>query len=481
MKPTEIIPGATLRPRVAVAGTSSFIGAAVCSALSSRFEVVVLTRSMVRAMSGGNEGVEVRTCDHFARRELAVALRGVDYAVYLVRNWDPSALLDQARSRDMDLLMADNFAWAAERAGVKQILCRVPLVTSRHRFTSCHASEMEEVLNSHGVPVTVLRTSLVLGPGGELSKLLANMVRRLPAIPLPSLAETQVRPVHLEGFLTAVQHCVGNPQTFSKAFDIFGPEPISFRWMLKETARILGRHPRLVSCPGMPSELFRVMLRLLQPSLHPDFLGYLLDMFSDDTSGMENPVEKQVAQTWKPLREVLGTSVRAACEGLTTPPLQRVLDDEVIRQMQRVRSIQRLRLPEGRNAEWLADHYFIWLGNLLRPFIRTKRDRDGSWTVDLKPFGITLLYLTFRPDHSSPNRRMFMITSGVLARYLGGRKARMEFRDLLNGRYSLVAIHDFAPSLSWSFYRFTQAVVHGLVMKGFQVHMKDLAGAEPLS
>jgi len=149
--------------------------------------------------------------------------------------------------------------------------------------------------------------------------------------------------------------------------------------------------------------------------------------------------------------------------------------------MQRVRSIQRLRLPEGRNAEWLADHYFIWLGNLLRPFIRTKRDRDGSWTVDLKPFGITLLYLTFRPDHSSPNRRMFMITSGVLARYLGGRKARMEFRDLLNGRYSLVAIHDFAPSLPWSFYRFTQAVVHGLVMKGFQVHMKDLAGAEPLS
>ena len=74
---------------------------------------------------------------------------------------------------------------------------------------------------------------------------------------------------------------------------------------------------------------------------------------------------------------------------------------------------------------------------------------------------------------------MFMISGGALAGYLGGRKARLEFRDLLKGRYSMVAIHDFAPSLPWFFYRFTQAVVHSLVMKGFQTHMKELADTGP--
>lgn len=470
-----------VRPRVAVAGTSSFIGAAVCRTLSARFEVAILTRSMVRAMSGGGSGFAVRACDHFARRELAAALQGVDYAVYLVRNWDPSALLDQARSRDMDLLMADNFGWAAARAGVNQILCRAPLVKSPHRFTACHAMEMEEVLTSHGVPVTVLRTGLVLGPGGELSNLLATMVRRLPIILLPGLAETPLRPVHLEGFLTAVEHCVGNPGTYGRSFDIFGPEPVSLRWMLKETARLLGRHPRLISWPGMPNALFKSILKILHPSLHPDFLTYLLDMFSDDTSGQDNPVEQKVAQVWKPLREAFDASVLATCDKVKNPPLQRVLDDEIIRQNQRVRSIQRMLLPEGRNAEWLADHYFSWLGNLLRPFIQTKRDRDGSWTVRLKPLGITLLHLPFKPDHSSPGRRMYMISGGALAQYLGGRKGRMEFRDLLHGRYSMVAIHDFTPSLPWSFYRFTQAIVHGLVMKGFQMHMQHLANSGPKS
>ena len=473
------IPEAPTRPRIAIAGTSSFVGAAVCRALAPHYEVAALTRSVARAMTVGDEGVEVRPCDHFSRLELESALQGVDYAIYLVHNRDPSARLDQAQSRDMDLLVADNFAWAAARAGVKQILCREPLVNAPHRRSARNARELVEVLKSHGVPVTVLRTGLVLGPGGELSKLLASMVQRLPVIPLPRLAESRLRPIHLEGFLSAVEDCVGNPETFGKSFDLYGSEAVTLRWMLEETARLLGRRARFLAWPGMPKSLFWLLLKLLRPTLHPDFLTYLFDMVAADTPGQDNPVERKVIRNWKPLRETLEASVQAARVGLAAPSPQRVLDDEVIRQLHRVRSIQRLRLPEERNAEWLADHYFQWLGTLMRPFIRTERQSDGSWTVRQRPGGINMLQLTFKPDHSSPSRRMYFITGGALARLLGGRTARLEFRDLLGGRYSMFAIHDFNPSLPWVFYRFTQAVIHGLVMKGFQGHMEQLAEGGP--
>jgi len=467
------------RPRIAVAGSSSFIGAALCRALAPRFEVVALTRSMARAMAGGEGDIELRPCDHFSRKELVAALQGVDYAIYLVHNRDPSARLDQAQSRDMDLLVADNFAWAAARNGVKQILCRTPLVAAPHRRTARDAREMEEVLRSHGVPLTVLRTGLVLGPGGELSKLLVAMVRRLPWIPLPRLAHTRLRPIPLEAFLEAAQHCVGHPESFDQAFDVFGPESISLHWMLEETAVLLGRPARFLAWPAMPRRLFGALLRALRPTLHPDFLLYLLDMFSGDTPGEDNPVASRVAQDWKPLRQTLEASVQAerAAAGRRLP--QREKDDEAIRQMGRVRSIQRLRLPEGRNAQWLADHYFAWLGTLMGLFIRTQRDEDGSWTVRQRP-GLTLLQLTFKPTHSTPDRRMYFITGGLLARFLGGRTARLEFRDLLGGRYSIVAIHDFDPALPWYFYRFTQAVIHGLVMKGFQGHMEQKAEGGPM-
>ena len=451
----------------------------MCRELAPRFRVTVLTRSMARAMAGGEGGMEIRPCDHFSRSELASALQGVEYAIYLVHNRDPSARLDQAQARDMDLLVADNFAWAAARAGVQQILCRAPLVTGTHGPTARDAREMEAVLCSHGVPVTVLRTGLVMGPGGELSRLLASLVRRLPLIPLPRLAETRLRPIHLAGFLGAVRHCVGNPETFGQAFDVFGPEPITLRGMLEETAELLGRRPRFLAWPGMPRGLFSGLLRLLRPTLHPDFLTYLLDMFSDDTPGEDNLVARQVAQGWLPLRRVLEASVRAARQEANVRPAQRKVDDEAIRQSGRVRSIQRLRLPERRNAEWLADHYFDWLGALMRPFIRTERHRDGSWTVWQKPGGLAMLHLAFQADRSSPDRRLYFITGGALARLLGGRTARLEFRDLLGGQYSMVAIHDFDPSLPWVFYRFTQAVIHGLVMKGFQGHMEQLADGGP--
>ena len=462
------------RPRVALAGTSGFIGAALCEALGARCDLRILTRSMARTAERPQD--DLRPCDHFSRKELLKALEGVDGAIYLVHNRDPSARLDQAQARDMDLLVADNFAWAAARNGVKQIVCRAPLVDRLERPSARDAQERLEVMAAHGVPLTVLRTGLVVGPGGELARLLVRLVRRLPAIPLPALADRPLHPLHLGSLLAAFSHCVGNPETLGRAYDIGGPEAVTLRTMLEDAAALAGRRPRFLDWPDMPEGAFRALLRLVNPTLHPEFATYLVDAFASAQPGEANPVQALATRDWRPFRETLSASIQARARGL--PRQQRRQDDEAIRQLGRVRSIQRLHLPATRNAQWLADHYFGWLGTLLKPFVATQRDPDGSWTVRQRPGGFRLLRLDFQPAHSSPDRRMYFITGGLLARALGGRTARLEFRDVLGGRFSLVAIHDFNPALPWLFYRFTQAVVHGLVMKGFQGHMEQLALGE---
>ena len=468
-------PALSTRPRIALAGTSGFIGAALCEALEARFELRILTRSLARAATGA--GIEVRSCDHFSRKELEAALAGVDCAVYLVHNRDPSARLDQAQSRDMDLLVADNFAWAAARTGVQQILCRTPLLAHPDRPTARDAREREAVLASHGVPLTVLRTGLVVAPGGELPKLLARLVR-LPALPLPALAGLELRPLHLAALLAAFQHCLGNPATYGGTFDLFGPEPVTLRKMLEDTASLLGRKVRFAAWPDMPESLFAALLRAVKPSLHPVFRTYLLDMFSASTYGDANPVQQAVTRDWTPFRQTLATALAGGAE--PPAPALRTRDDETLRHLRRVRSIQRLRLPAGRNAEWMAERYFPWLGTLLKLVVATAREADGSWTVRQKPGGLLLLRLAFKPTHSSPDRRMYFITSGALARILGGRTARLEFRDLLGGRFTLFAIHDFHPALPWFFYRFTQAILHALIMKGFQGHMEQSTEGGPM-
>ncbi|MFW2134573.1 hypothetical protein [Ectothiorhodospira haloalkaliphila] len=46
---------------------------------------------------------------------------------------------------------------------------------------------------------------------------------------------------------------------------------------------------------------------------------------------------------------------------------------------------------------------------------------------------------------------------------------------MLDDRYTLAAIHDFAPALPWYIYLWTQAVWHLLVMRRYQRHLARLA------
>jgi hypothetical protein len=399
--------------------------------------------------------------------------------VYLVHNRDPSAQLDQANTRDMDLLVADNFARAASLAGVKQIVYRTRLISNSPLGPDAAEveSEMYRVLASHGVPVTGLRTCLIVGSGGELIRLLIRIVRRLPLIPVPQLAQTMRRPISQADLMTAFRYCVGNPETFGKQYDVFGPEPVSLQRMLEETASVLGCERTFFPAPFLSERFLSLLLRMVCPSIHPDLLTYIIETFRSDTNGSENPVERAIARDAMMFRRTLETCIREEQKKKIEkePDRRRQRNDEILRMTGRVRSIQRLKLPAGRNATWVAEQYYSWMGKLFQPILSTVRSADGSWTVLAHPGSINLLKLTFIPGHSSPDRRMYFITGGILAKILGGRTARLEFRDMLAGRLTLVAIHDFNPALPWIFYRVTHAVVHGLVMKRFQRHMERLA------
>jgi hypothetical protein len=247
--------------------------------------------------------------------------------------------------------------------------------------------------------------------------------------------------------------------------------------MLEETASVLGCERRFIATPFLSERMFLLLLRMVYPSMHSEFLTYIIETFRTDTNGKDNPVEQAIAQDAMMFRSSLETCIREERKKKIEKKQdkRRKRDDEILRMTGRVRSIQRLKLPAGRNAAWMAEHYYSWLGRIFKPLLSTEKSPDGSWAAYAHPGNILLLKLTYIPGQSSPDRCMYFITGGILAKFLGGRTARLEFRDMLSGRFTLVAIHDFNPALPWFFYRFTQAVVHGLVMKRFQWHMERLA------
>jgi hypothetical protein len=134
-----------------------------------------------------------------------------------------------------------------------------------------------------------------------------------------------------------------------------------------------------------------------------------------------------------------------------------------------VRSIQRLVLPPGRSAEWVATEYFNWLPTFFSTLVRVALEGDRCTFYLFDP-SIKLLILEKSRERSSPDRQLLYIVGGLLsAKQVRG---RLEFREVLDRKYVMAAIHEFRPALPWFIYRWTQALMHLIVMRAFGEHLK---------
>jgi nucleoside-diphosphate-sugar epimerase len=472
---------ASRRKRLVIAGASGSMGTAVCRALADDYDILAVTHLEARARNPIPDlPVTWRHCDMFSRSEMVEALAGADYAIYLIHTRLASARLDQAQCEDMELIIADNFATAAMLGGVKQIICLRGLLPKEalEPEIARRRNEVVEALQAFGTPVTVIRASLVVAPGSTAVNLIASQVARGRFVPVPAWAQSRKQPVALPDLLRAIRHCLGRPESFAGSFDIGGPTVMDWRQILEQTAELLGRRPRFLSVGWLSPRLYAWWLRMRSPATHPATIRLMVDDLRHDSVARDNPLQTAIADDSldprEAIRPYLDTGDRSALANPRSPVLG--VYEAQLREARSVRSIQRMSLPKGQDATWMADTYFRWLESFLWPFVRCSSDAYGSIRVQVRGLPLTLLELGFRPDHSAPDRRMYFITGGLLASGTRNLKGRMEFHDVLDGRYTIIAIHDFAPSLPWNIYQATQAAAHGFVMRAFQRHMAKIAG-----
>jgi uncharacterized protein YbjT (DUF2867 family) len=467
----------SVRPRIAVAGASGFVGTALCPALADDFEVTALTRSPARARIGDRDRrIRWRHCDLFSIDAVQAALAGIDYAVYLVHSQAPSSRLTQATPQDLDLILADNFARAAAANGVRQIVVVGGVLPDGFRVSPLLWSrrEIELVLAGHGVPVTALRASLIVGPGGSGPALLVDLVRRLPLLALPPQARSLTRPIALTDAVRAIRHCLGRPDQCRGSFDIGGPDCLSYAEMLRQTAAILGRRRVFVPLPWLPLRLANWIARLVSGA-PAQLVGAIVESLPQDTRMHDNPVQEAIAPGSVGFRAALAEAIDPASGRLRPSPRRPIQgrDQALIRRQSLVRSIQRVTLPPGQDAPWVAGNYFRWLGRAFWPLVRTRIAEDDSVRVML--MGLLLLELIHLPERSTSERQVYRIAGGLLARGDGVGEPRFEFQTLLDRRYTMTAIHDYAPSLPWWLYIPTQATAHRLVMRWYQSMLAALA------
>lgn len=449
--------------RILVTGATGFIGQLLIGRLvEAGHQVVAITRGQPRPAS---PGIEWRQADLFSLKDLALAMDGCDQAVYLVHSMLPSSTLSQGSFYDSDLILADNFQRAARAAGLRHVLFMSGLMPTEEKLSWHLRSrlEVEQTLQRAAPLVTVLRAGLVIGQGGSSFVMLRRLVERLPIMLLPRWTQTPTQPIDVRDVVEVMLHTLGDGPK-GEVWDIGGPESTTYRELLTEAARLLNLRPAMIPVMAFSLSLSRLWLRLITQA--PKSLVYPLVQSLRHTmlvrSEHRYPVAALMKHTW---RDALVYWLKAP-EGMVhsfAPPA-------TLRGVRHVRSIQRLPLPQGRDAVWVGEEYFRWLPRFFSFLIRVKFVGNTCVFYCLHP-RVALLLLEKSSERSTADRQLLYVKGGLLAAQGVGR-GRLEFREVLDKQFIMAALHDFRPALPWMVYKYTQAVVHLVVMKSFGKHLQ---------
>lgn len=466
------------KPTVVIAGANGFVGQALIKELQPDFNLIALSRSEKKSSTG----VEWRACDLFSMLQSEQAINGADYAVYLVHSMLP-AKLTQARFEDMDFILADNFARAAAKSGVKQIVYLGGLIPRGSELSRHLASrlEVEQVLEARGVPVTSLRAGLIIGAGGSSFRIMLRLVQRLPAMLCPKWTQSRTQPVALRDVIRAIRHVIGNEKCHGKALDLGGPDRMTYIDMMQTTAVELFNKPRFIRTVPLLSAGLSVAWVRMVTGAHRELIKPLVQSLRHEMLATESEELAEIYRHSLPFREALHQAVedeKARHEPRSVSRAHLARTDRWSRSPGYVVSIQRLPLPPGCDGRWVAREYARWLPTLLRFVLTVQRDEHRNLRFRLIGLRDPLLELTYAEDRSSPDRPLFYITGGSLVGppVPGDHRtpARLEFRETPDKFHVMAAIFNYRPSLPWAIYRFTQAPVHLIVMSCFGRHLRKL-------
>ena len=444
----------TVKPVLAIAGATGFIGKWFIREYSDKYDIIALSRGEVQ--NSDDAAVDWRKVNLYSLSSTSEALEGADYALYLVHSMAPSSRLSQGTFEDTDLLLADNFARAAEKQGLKQIVFIGGILPKDSSKFSAHLRsrfETEQTLSSRKTPLTAVRASIIIGAGGSSFDIVKKLTERLPVMACPKWCESPSQPIGIRNMLEIIDKTLGNEDLYHQAVEVGSPKVHSYMEMLKITSRQMGKKRLIFSIPFFTLGFSKLWVGLFSNS-STTFVSPLIESLKHDMT---------VDESKNPFQDIDYTPIEEAISGALNdkvPSLPRRIYGKTARNT--VRSVQRLPNPAQKSAEWVANVYPDWLSKKLTLLLKAER-HEGQ--VKFMLLGLKLLELSFVEERSDESRQLFYITGGLLAKRLD--YGWLEFRSVLDNRYVIAAIHEFVPRLPWFLYRFSQAVIHLMIMNAF--------------
>ncbi|MEJ2518849.1 MAG: complex I NDUFA9 subunit family protein [Desulfuromonadales bacterium] len=249
--------------KVFVTGGTGFVGNEVVSQLVAAGHTPrVLVRQGSEDKLSQPDKVEIQAGDVTDRASLDGALAGCDAVIHLVG----IIRVFPARGITFDKLhvaATEHILNACREQGVQRYLHMSSNGTREGGSTDYHSTKWraEQLVRDSGLDWTIFRPSLIFGPGGEFVEMLAELIRRLPVVPVIGDGQYRMQPVAVEQVAETFVKALQNPETIGATYHLGGGESYSYDEILDLTAQAMGRDS--VTKVHQPLFMIKPMIKML--------------------------------------------------------------------------------------------------------------------------------------------------------------------------------------------------------------------------
>jgi NADH dehydrogenase len=204
--------------------------------------------------------------------------KGVIHLVGIIREWKENTF-ERAHAE-------------AKKSGVKRFVHMSALGTRENARSRYHQTKWagEEYVRKSGLAWTIFRPSFIYGPRDKGINTLAQVVRRLPFVPVLGGGSTKIQPISVENVAKAFVAAIRNDGSIGKAYDLCGPEAFTWNELYDKLQGILGTRKRKLH---LPLPIARIQAALFEKVLpNPPFTRDQLVMLQEDNVGDPKPAER---------------------------------------------------------------------------------------------------------------------------------------------------------------------------------------------
>ncbi len=288
---------------IVVTGATGFVGPHVVRALAAEGRKVVAVARPgrpVEAIEG--PGVRVARADLNDPASLVEAARGAVAMVHLAAATDVS---DETVNRRLNVDGVRHVVEACRAAGVPRLVAFSSHCAGRPLRDAYGRTKLEgeAVVRESGLAWTLLRPTMICGPGSKEFETFLTLVRRLPVVPVIGPGTFLLRPCALEDVVPVVGRCLDREGTVGQTYELAGAEPLTMREFVGLTAGLMGKWRPVVS---IPEWLVLPAVRLLGAVMtHTPLAVDQVMAFLQDTVADLGPARRDLDFHPRPLREAL--------------------------------------------------------------------------------------------------------------------------------------------------------------------------------